>query len=203
MKTPKLNEEQIYTIKNRLVREELLQEVWDIDSGNSIYKLTIRGKNILNYCALELHLKNLFGWEWKFPIGIKPDGKPDDGPKLFVERLDVIVKDDQEVSRLTPHGADMIYCLVKLIDHKLVEEPKEKVKGKSGDPMQKFGLYMFKFMKAMNKISKVAQKYDTNMTKVSKNSFGGNMGSLGDIPKNNSFGWDGRKPNKSKKRRKK
>ena len=49
MKTPKLNEEQVYTIKNRLVREELLQEVWDIDSGNSIYKLTMRGKNILNY----------------------------------------------------------------------------------------------------------------------------------------------------------
>lgn len=211
MKTPKLNETQVFNIKNSLVRKELLQEVWDMDSGNSIYRLTFFGKTVLDYCAYEMQC-DLFGWElsdlydwegYNSSLGRTHVRESQDKAVRYVIDNDVIVHDDKGNSNLTPIGADIVYCIIKLINHELVDEPKQKVKGESGDYMQKFGLYMFKFMKAMNKISKVAQRYDTNMTKVSKSSFGGNMGSLGDIPKNNSFGWDGKKPNKSKKWRKK
>lgn len=193
MKNPKLSEEQVFNIKNRLVDQDMLQEVWDIDSGHSIYKLTIRGKNVLDYCTYTLRVKELFGWEWKIP-----DESYLEGPE-FCKKHNLIVVDEQGKNNLTPEGAEFTYCLTKLIEHKLVSEPKASG-GSNGDKMQKFGKYMFKFMQSMNKISKVAQRYDTSMTNLSKKSSRNKGNSvLGDIPKNNSFGWE-QKPKKTRKK---
>ena len=161
MKTPKLTD--LNKTKERLISLELLQEVWDMDTGRNIYRMTLLGRQLLDYCSLRLS-NSVFGWELS-PYAPKGDSDTWEDARQICMRHRILSDDE---TMLTSEGVQIIFGLIHLKNKELLKQKESKSNKSNLQGMNKFGYYMFKFMKLMNGLSKSAQKYDTATSNLGK-----------------------------------
>tara|TARA_B100000029_G_scaffold368109_2_gene361614 strand:- start:908 stop:1519 length:612 start_codon:yes stop_codon:yes gene_type:complete len=176
MKTPKLTDTN--KTKDRLLSLELLQEVWDMDTGRNIYRMTLLGRQLLDYCSLRL-TNSVFGWELS-PYAPKGDSDTWEDARQICMRHNILSDDE---TMLTSQGVEIVFGLIHLRNKPLLKEQTTKGKKSGPEGMNKLGYYMFKFMKLMNTLSKSAQKYDTATSNLGKS-----KASKGKAPQSSDFG---------------
>ncbi len=184
MKTPKLTD--VDKTKQKLISLDLLQEVWDMETGRDIYRMTLLGRQLLDYVSLRLS-NTVFGWELS-PYAPKGDSDTWEDARLICVRENILSDDE---TMLTTEGVQIIFGLIHLKQKPLIKS--SGTKGQSDDKMAKFGTYMFKFMKMMNSLSKSAQKYDTatsNLGKEPKQKTPKRGAQKKAKPETDPFGWD-------------
>ena len=162
MKKAKLDKEQWLAAYSQLEKKGFITRVFDPDSGEMINRPTKNGIEVYRAILAYYETDHLFNGPRMDPSDLNDEELIQVGRtlnKMGIVHVYYDSKTGQERFALGQFGWELMSVYSDCIDEKS-KNFKQKTKGKSDDPMQKLGVYIFKFMKTMNKAGKMAQKFE-------------------------------------------
>ena len=197
MKNPKIdNHSEILT---KLQQAKWIAKIADVDSGNNIYWMTLKGQeNYAVICNLLQRHQMYSGPTLSKFFLLEKNGKKHKAYESFTSDilgLSMVTKIDKvkgnDIYALTPKGAEYLFVMTESHGRKefWFGKPKDK-KSKSNKTLeQKIGEVSVKVIKGVNKVGKMSGDLSDALSKMGT-SMGGDMGGSKKKKKTKSNGYD-------------
>ena len=150
---------------SKLLKLGWLSEIYNVESNKSVYQITDLGYQYYFTICLATGYERLFNGPKQI---MDSESVVSEDMDLFEEGYVVAGKDSQ---KLTPTGAEYLCVLIDAHDKEIRTGGKNKKTSKSST-VKKIGKYSAMFMRGMNKVSEMAQKYDKQSTITTRNFWG-------------------------------